>query len=79
MNTTITQLAAIHKIEVHVSAPYVGHHQVRRDIVPFTKLPHIFYSHSNKFFGQPDDDLHGGSKHVVLPYMLLLTVILLCS
>jgi len=28
MNTTILQLAAIYNIQLHVSALYVGHHQV---------------------------------------------------
>jgi len=28
MNTTILQLVAIYKIKLHVSAVYVGHHQV---------------------------------------------------
>jgi hypothetical protein len=28
MNTTILQLVAIYKIQLHVSALYVGHHQV---------------------------------------------------
>jgi len=31
------------------------------------------------FFGQPDDGLHTGPKHVVVSYILLLIVILLCS
>jgi len=29
MNTTILQLVAIYKIQLHVSALYVGHHQGR--------------------------------------------------
>ena len=33
----------------------------------------------NTFFRQPDDGLHTGPKHVVVYYILLLTVILLCS
>jgi hypothetical protein len=33
----------------------------------------------NKFFGQPDDGLHTGPKHVVVSYILLPIVILLCS
>jgi len=28
MNTTILQLVAVHKIQLRVSALYVGHHQV---------------------------------------------------
>ena len=32
-----------------------------------------------KFFGQPDDGLYTGPKHVVVSYILLLIVILLCS
>ena len=43
-----------------------------------TVTTHSAYS-LNKFFGQPDDGLHTGSKHVVVYYILLLTVILLCS
>jgi len=30
MNTTILQLVAIYNIQLHVSALYVGHHQVVR-------------------------------------------------
>jgi len=37
------------------------------------------YSVVTKFFGQPDDGLHAGPKHVVVYYVLLLIVILLCS
>ena len=57
-------------------------YDVRRDLVSLPKLPHILCSHlisSFKFFGQPDDGLHTGPKHVVVYNILLLTVILLCS
>jgi len=40
---------------------------------------HTYCVVTYKFFGQPDDDLHTGLKHVVVYYILLLTVILLCS
>ena len=32
----------------------------------------------NKFFGQPDDGLHTGPKHVFVYYISLLIVIMLC-
>ena len=50
-------------------------YDVRRDLVPHPKLPQSL----NKFFGQPDDGLHTGPKHVVLYYISLLIAILLCS
>ena len=34
------------------------------NLAPFPKLPHILCSHLVKFFGQPDDGLHTGPKHV---------------
>ena len=33
----------------------------------------------NKFFGQLDDGLYTGPKHVAVYYILLLIVVLLCS
>ena len=39
-------------------------YDVRRDLVPLPKLPHILYSHLTSSFGQPDDCLHTGLKHV---------------
>jgi len=45
---------------------------------PPTISTHTVWS-LNKFFGQPDDGLHTGPKHVVVYYILLLIVILLCS
>ena len=50
---------------------------VRGDLAPFQN--YHSYCVVNKFFGQPDDGLHTGPKHVVLYYILLLIVILLCS
>ena len=52
---------------------------VRRDLVPLPKSPHILCSHLIEFFGQPDDGLHTGPKYVFLYYILLLILILLCS
>jgi len=37
------------------------------------------YVGHHKFFGQPDDGLHTGPKHIVVYYILLLIVILLSS
>ena len=70
MNTTILQLVTIYNIQLHVSALYVDHHQVVRS----TTVQRL-----GEFFGQPDDGLHTGPKHVVVYYTLLLIVILLCS
>jgi len=47
MNTTILQLVAIYKIQLHVSATFTNPtiYDVRGDLVPLPKLPHILYSH----------------------------------
>ena len=52
---------------------------VRRDFAPLPKLTHILYCHLISFFGQPDDGLHTGPNDVVVYYILLLTVMFLCS
>ena len=52
-------------------------YDVRRDLVT---LPNYHtYCVVNTFFGQSDDGLYTGPKHVVLYYILLQIVILLCS
>ena len=76
MNTTILQLVAIYMIQHNVSVLYVGHHEVVQRT--YQVATHIVWS-LNKFFGQPDDGLHTGPKHVVVSYILLQIVILLCS
>ena len=48
------------------------------DLVTLPKLPHILYSNLI-FYGQPDDSLYTGPKHVVLYYISLLTVLLFFS
>ena len=53
---TMLQLVAKYNIQLHISDLYYGHHQVVQ----------ITYCVVNKFFGQPDDDLHTGPKHVVV-------------
>ena len=53
-------------------------YDVRRDLIPLPKLPHILCSHFIQFFGEPDDGLYTGRKNVVGYYILLLIVILLC-
>jgi hypothetical protein len=53
-------------------------YNVRRDLVPLSKIT----THNvlvNKFFGQPDDGLHVGPKHVVVYYISPLIVLWLCS
>jgi len=40
---------------------------------------YLTYCVVNKFFGQRDDGLRTGPKHVAVYYILLLTVIFLCS
>ena len=46
---------------------------VRRDLDPLPKLPHVLYSHLISFFGQPDDGPHTGPKHVVVYYISIAT------
>ena len=42
---------------------------------PLSKITAHTVQSLNKFFGQPDDGLHTGPKHVVASYILLLLVI----
>jgi len=52
---------------------------LRRDIVSLPKFTTHTVLSLNKFFGQSDDGLRTGPKHVVVYYISLLILILLCS
>ena len=53
-------------------------YDVRRNLVPPSKITTHTVQSLNKFFGQPDDGLRTGPKHVVVYCILLLIVIVSC-
>ena len=61
------------RININVGNFYSPHDLLckTRSRPPFKTTTHTVWS-LNKFFGQPDDGLHTGPKHVVVYYISLL-------
>ena len=51
-------------------------YDVRPDLVPLPKITTQTVQSLNKFFGQPDDGLHTGQKHVVVYYIIIIIMFL---